>query len=186
MGTENRIDYHLLLQALDYYKSNGFKYLNLDWTVPKSISSITRPVDKKDYLIEGKALVASAEQSFLDLIINDNLPKGRYCGLTPCFRNEEALDYIHQQYFMKVELIDTIDVNEKYLKKIVNICLQFFNQKIRCEILKTDFGYDIVDSKNKIELGSYGIRETITGKHIYATGLAEPRFSNAKKLILNR
>lgn len=185
MGTENRIDYHLLVQAIDYYKSNGFKYLDLDWTIPESISSITKPADKKDYLIENKALVASAEQSFLDMIINSNLKKGKYCGLTPCFRDEEALDYIHQRYFMKVELIDTLNVNEKSLKKILGICLQFFNQKIRCDIVKTEFGYDIIDSKNGIELGSYGIRKIEKIEWIFATGLAEPRFSNAKRLLRN-
>ena len=37
--------------------------------------------------------------------------------------------------------------------------------------------YDIVDLKNGIELGSYGIRQFKDYKWIFATGLAEPRFS---------
>ena len=52
--------------------------------------------------------MASAEQSFLELFLNKKIEYGRYCGITPCFR-DETVDYLHNNFFMKVELIDTLD-----------------------------------------------------------------------------
>lgn len=183
MDTGNNINWQRLISALTFYKSHGYKYIDLDWSVNSEISEITKPVDKKDFFINGKALVASGEQSFLQMIKDGDLPNGKYCGITPCFRDEHVLDELHQQYFMKVELIDTLQVNNNSLMKILEICKEFFEKYIPVEIIKIDKNsYDIIDCKNKIELGSYGLRRYENMEWLYITGLAEPRLSRVLKL----
>jgi seryl-tRNA synthetase len=179
----NNIDYLKILNALDYYKNNGFEYVHLDWLVEEKISCMTKPEFCKDFFVKDKVLVASGEQSFLQLIVDNKLPKGRYVGVTPCFRDEVTLDLLHGQYFMKVELIDTLDVSVNSLCQILDISLNFFNQYLKCESWIIDtVTFDIIDSKNHIELGSYGIRQHDNIKWIYATGCAEPRLSNTINL----
>ena len=166
------MEWKRLVDSIEYYKSNGFKWIDLNWTVPTNISAITRPHDKKDFYINDKVLVASGEQAFIELLFDSKI-SGRYVGMTPCFRDDE-LSAIHQQYFMKVELIDTENVTQKSLIEITNICLNFFNQYVKCKVIRTPEGFDIVTDPG-IELGSYGIRYNDRGSWIYATGLAEPR-----------
>ena len=183
MNVKNNIDYYKLFDSLEYFKSNNFKYVDLDWIVDEYVSNITKPSDRKNFYINDKVLVASAEQSFLELIINNKLEYGRYCGITPCFR-DEIVDYLHNNFFMKVELIDTMNTTIKSLNEIIDICLNNFNKYLPCEILQIDdITFDIIDSKNKIELGSYGIRMYNNFSWIYATGLAEPRLTNVIKLL---
>lgn len=184
MDIENNINYFLLTDSLRYYQDIGFKYLNVNWSVDKGITAITKPKEKKDFYLNDKCLVASGEQSFLDLIINKNLQKGKYCCITPCFRDESEIDYLHNTYFMKVELINTIDISTDSLMTTINSCLLFFNNNgLECKIVQlSDNEFDIVDCKNGIEIGSYGIRKYDDIEWIFATGLAEPRFTNVKRL----
>lgn len=194
MGAENNIDYRKLMQAIDYYTLHGFQYINLPWLVSENISSVTRPDSCQDFFINKEVLVASGEQSFLQLIKDQKLAPGRYMGLTPCFRDEKVLDELHCQYFMKVELIDTLNPTEKSLDQIIELAINFFQQYLPCEVVQMiDSTYDIVDIKNQIELGSYGIRQTFLNenpyqskltelKWIYATGCAEPRLTTTMNL----
>ena len=183
MDIENNIDWHRLIWAIDYYKSKGYKFIDLNWTIPSKISEITKPIGRKDYLIEEEALVASAEQSFLELMYDSKLEKGRYCGITPCFRDEDYLDELHQRYFMKVELIDTLNVNHTSLGNMIIDAKEFYSNYLDVHVLEIqDEMYDIIDDKNGIELGSYGTRRTIAGNHVFGTGLAEPRLSKVLKL----
>ena len=177
MVGDNNIDYNKIFNALEYYKSKGFEYIHLDWLVDEKISNITKPDICKNFFVNDTVLVASGEQSFIKLLIENKL-SGRYVGITPCFRDENNIDYTHSEYFLKVELIDT-NVSGNSLKEI-NLSLEFFNSYIKSEILLTGVdNYDIIDSNNRIELGSYGIREYDGMKWIYATGLAEPRLTRA-------
>lgn len=180
----NNIDYKKLFDSLEYFKNNDFEYIDLDWVVDYYISNITKPIHRKEYFIDDKVLVASAEQTFLQMMYDQKLKNGRYCGLTPCFRDEECIDYLHSKYFMKVELIDTLNVDEKSLFEIIDLCIINFQKYISCEVLKIDeYSYDIIDSKYKIELGSYGLRSYGNYEWIYATGIAEPRLSKVIGLI---
>ena len=182
MATE--INWSRLNRSIGFYQSYGFKFIDLDWTIQKEVSEITKPIDRKDYFVENEALVASGEQSFLQLIINNELKSGRYCGITPCFRDEDKIDYLHQRYFMKVELISTINVCGSELYKILDLCKNFYSKYLPVEIQKIDENcYDIIDSVNKIELGSYGIRTHSELKWVYATGLAEPRLSKVINFV---
>jgi hypothetical protein len=56
--------------------------------------------------------------------------------------------------------------------------LEFFSKyviKNFIKIVKTAEGFDL--EYRGVEIGSYGYRECLFTKWIYATGLAEPRFS---------
>ncbi len=119
--------------------------------------------------------------STLKPIKENKLPNGKYCGLTPCFRDEKILDNLHQQYFMKVELINTINVNKNSLTEMINFAKNFFNNYLKTEVIQIDENsFDIFG--NGIELGSYGIRKYNNTKYIYGTGCAEPRLSSAINL----
>lgn len=172
------INYKLLQDSIDYYNLHHFVRVEIPWTVSPYVDDITRPIEKKPFQlnVNNKRLVASGEQSFLYQYLKGFLPKGQFMGITPCFRNE-SIDYLHMQYFMKNELIKTDIVNEIELEKIINICINFYQQYFndKLNVIKTDIGYDIMI--NKYELGSYGIRESDFLRWIYATGCAEPRLS---------
>ena len=117
------------MSALIFYNASGWKQIDLDWTVENKISSITKPLDKKSFFIDEKELVASGEQSFLQLMNDNKLKPGRYCGITPCFRDDEE-DYLHSKYFMKVELIDTLKgLTNNQLSQIVAQVLNAYREK---------------------------------------------------------
>ena len=173
------INYKILSSAIDYYQSKGFIYEDVSWVVDEEISNITKPEVLKNFPLFNGVLVASAEQSFLQKIYNKQLEAGSYLALTPCL-----IDHLHQKYFMKVELIETLDTSTYRMFEIIDICQSLFKQYIDTKIERTgESMYDIVDSKNGIELGSYGIRShPLVGTWIYATGVSEPRLSQVIKL----
>lgn len=179
MGVANKIDYGKLFNALEFYKGKGFTYQDVAWSVSPAVSAITRPNQTEDFYLSDTVLVASAEQSFLQMMTDYQLVRGRHCAISPCFRDEQA-DALHGQYFMKVELIDTLNISELSLFTIMFTAHEFFSQYIACHVEKTgDYSYDIVAKDNGIELGSYGIRSHEKLNWIYATGCAEPRLSYA-------
>jgi len=187
MDIGNNINWQRLMSAITFYNSQGYKYVDLDWTVNENISEITKPLGKRDFFVNDKALVASGEQSFLQMIVDGKLVDGKYCGITPCFRDESIIDELHQQYFMKVELIDTLNINHKTrvesMNKMIDCALKFYSGYLEVRALEIgDELFDIIDVKNNIELGSYGTRQTIFGEHIFGTGLAEPRLSKVLAL----
>jgi len=175
---EGKINWQRLMSAITYYNANGYKYIDLDWTVDKTTTIITKPLDKKDFFIYDKALVASGEQSFLQMIKDNKLPIGKYCGITPCFR-DEIVDDLHSNYFMKVELIDTLEPNINGLNKMIKCAKLFFEEFIETRTIElADELYDI-ESLSGIELGSYGTRTYKNIEWVFGTGLAEPRLTKA-------
>ena len=193
MELENKIDYRRFIEALDHYEKLGYVYTDVDWTVYEDISAFTKPTNYKDFFIDEKVLVASAEQSFLQKIDDNKLAKGRYCAITPCFR-DDVKDSLHGNYFMKLELIETKDVNGVMLHSMINDAFNFFKNYINCKIVKNeDNSFDIVGivKDKEFELGSYGIRK-LKGiddiykfkdiEFIYGTGLAEPRLGKLIEL----
>ena len=96
------IDYARLDRSIRYFENEGIPSIELPWTVTKSVSEITKPDGKSEWEILGKnkVLVASGEQGFLYLYLKGFLPKGRYQGITPCFR-DEPFDITHTKYFIK-------------------------------------------------------------------------------------
>lgn len=182
------IDYSLIADAIEYYQDQGYELIDVPWTVPEHVLKITC---KENHMFENNKylnnyLVGSAEQSFLDLIKRNKLRFGKYCAVTPCFRNDEE-DELHQKYFMKLELIHyannwwTLNTN---LEMMIHDAQTFFSLFTDVTVVKTSDersqeSYDI--EHNGIELGSYGIRQHENIRWIYGTGIAEPRFSYALK-----
>lgn len=176
------IDYNLINESIIHYENNGFKRIEIPWTVSKAIDDITKPKNIISFQLKhnNKCLVASGEQSFLYLYLKGFLPLGKYQGICPCFRYE-SFDFLHTKYFIKNELIQTDIVNQIELEKIIDIALKFYQQYLpKAEVIKTNIGYDI--EINGKELGSYGIRSCEFLDWIYATGCAEPRLSSLIKL----
>ena len=185
MADDNNIDYLKLMAALKYYQQLGFQYVNLPWAVSDHFTDLTKPSNMKNFYLNDLALVGSGEQSFLSMLANHQLPQGRYVGITPCFRDEPQVDELHSKYFMKVELIDTLNINFDSLENIIMSAMKFFTPYgIECEIENTGIGsFDIIDSVNRIELGSYGIRQIEGMQWIFGTGCAEPRLTNIIKKL---
>jgi hypothetical protein len=181
------IDYQVLNDALAYYTLEGFDRIEAPWTVTRAVADITRPPGSTLWSVEEKkkVLVASGEQSFLYLYLKGFLPRGRFCTLTPCFR-DESFDLTHTKYFMKVELIDTLNTDMNSLNWIVDQAHAFFasqlgsNAKLVVSVTGTQ-SYDI--EYDGQELGSYGIRECSFLRWVYGTGVAEPRFSTVRRQV---
>ena len=61
------ISFKNLADSIEYYQSNGYIRIEAPWLIPPCIDDITKPEDKKHYMLQhnDKCLVASGEQSFL-------------------------------------------------------------------------------------------------------------------------
>jgi len=179
------INYLNLAKSIDFYEEHGFKRIEAPWLVPPCIDSITKPKNKRHYMLQhnDKCLVASGEQSFLYLYLKENLPLGKFQTITPCFR-DDRYDLYHEKYFMKNELINTENVDKFHLEEMIETAMNFYRTIVpnreNLEVRETEIGFDIeyFDKKDfAVELGSYGIRECEFLKWIYGTGCAEPRLS---------
>lgn len=181
------IDYNLINTSLEYYSEKGFQRIEVPWLVTEAVDSITRPENIEPYIVssKNKNLIASGEQGFLYLYLKNYLPKGCFQTVTPCFRND-IFDLTHTKYFIKNELIDTQNVSEKRLNRVVEIARNFFMRVLEDDVqtVQTLEGYDL--TYNGIELGSYGIRSCDFLSWIYGTGCAEPRTSNLLKNVLSQ
>lgn len=176
----NEIRWDFISQAINYYKNNGFKYIEVPWIVSEKALKVTLPSDKTGLITQFGSLVGSAEQSFIQLIMNNKLNEGKYIAASPCFR-DVIEDKWHSKYFFKVELINYVKKNElNDTIKMIMVALDFFKTLVdgsKLKVTPQKDGYDI--ELNNIEIGSYGIRKFEDKCWIYGTGLAEPRFSKA-------
>lgn len=178
------INYDLLAQSIKFYENQGFTRIDAPWWVSKEVLDITKPegVDRSYYIpLNEKSLVASAEQSFIYLMIKGLLPKNRYQSITPCYRYE-PFDVLHKKYFMKNELFIPYSSSEEDLSQMIGIAEKWFSQFLdNVSILETNEPNSVksFDLMSKgVELGSYGIRDTQGLKWIYGTACAEPRLSH--------
>jgi hypothetical protein len=174
------LDLERLATAEKYYREAGYTPVETPWIIGPEGYFATAPKDKDmvPFVTLGGYLVASGEQGFLQLMLGGRDP-GRAYTTTPCFRHERY-DDLHQPYFMKVELIDTHDVTEAGLARVLGDARTLFEQFIETRVEAIgDGSYDIVAADTGIELGSYGIREKFGLRWVYGTGLAEPRLAMA-------
>lgn len=182
------INYETLNDASNHYLDHGYTRIETPWMVTEEVDSITRPKEKTPYVINGKNknLIASGEQGFLYLMLKQYLPPGQYQTITPCFR-DEPYDFEHSKTFMKLELINTLYVDEDNLITMIRDAETYFTEflgETSVHRKKTgNYSYDL--EYQGVELGSYGIREYKHLKWIYGTGLAEPRFSRILKIKKN-
>lgn len=173
------IDYSLIAEAQSYYAQCGYRPVDAPWIVSPLADYATKPMGKNSFVTEIGNFVASGEQSFIQMMMDGNLRPGRYLCVTPCFRDEKE-DETHFKYFMKLELIDTIDVSDESMWNMMREARFFFEKYVDTRIDPVnEVQFDLVTKKHNIELGSYGIREFNDLKWVYGTGLALPRFTIA-------
>lgn len=188
------IDYNKIGMAVNYYTEHKFKYIEVPWIISKESMMITAPPDARLFSTFAGELVASGEQSFLEirkeLLKADGFPALYQC-VTPCFRDEAKPDELHLQYFMKNELIGINwhtfekkeDVPHALLSFIIRKALDFFKKFANPEDVKlidspmsnSVINWDI--TIKDIEVGSYGYRYIDDFAWCYGTGCAEPRLS---------
>lgn len=173
------MNFKRIIEAQEYYEKLGYKYIETPWATDWDVNLQTAPESAKFYVLDDKLLVASGEQSFIQLMKENRMPEGKYQTITPCFRDDK-LDKLHQRYFMKLELIDAASVD---VLSMMHDSWHFFERHISIKMRLTNLGYDIVDSLNEVELGSYGLRHTKYGSFIYGTGCAEPRLTTAINML---
>ncbi|MCZ7862508.1 hypothetical protein O9X98_14130 [Agrobacterium salinitolerans] len=168
-----------LARALDYYSSNGFLRVELDWSAPKDICSITCPDEGRMFAFDDEYLVGSAEQAFMDAQNLGSLPAGRYVALTPCFRREPVVSETHLRHFMKVELFASHDARDELAYEFGLLAADFMQRETShvVELVATEEGYDLEIAG--LEVGSYAARTANGMSWTCGTGLAEPRFSTA-------
>jgi len=162
--------------------------VEVPWIVDDRFVQITYPDDSPQdncFQTSMGTLVGSAEQSFLAFV---NGGYGKYTSkklvaVTPCFRDHQPKDDLHQPWFMKVELYS----EDPYCKadEIMALAGDFFvSEGVSLTAEETEIGFDW--KVDDIEIGSYGNRVWNNAKYntlswSYGTGLAEPRFSQALK-----
>jgi hypothetical protein len=169
-----KIDYDKIAAAIFWYKALGYKYIEAPWLVSNDSMMVTAPPDRRLFSTFAGNLVASGEQSFIE--IRKSLKPGHYLCATPCFRDEPILDEWHLQSFFKVELIEVEPILvEESINSMIGDAAAFFSRWVNAERKRTNIGYDL--EYNGIELGSYGYREHEDFKWVYGTGCAEPRLS---------
>lgn len=166
----------ILIDAINYYTSLGYKPISVPMLVESSINALTTPkgVECKKHL--DLEYVGSAEQSFLQMIKNRELENGKYFAITPCQRGDLP-DESHLEIFLKLELIC---IGEDCSERVVKEALQFFKKYGDFNIVNTNIGFDIENPRG-VEVGSYGVREFFGVKYTYGTGVALPRISYALK-----
>lgn len=155
--------------------------------VDPDVMSHTCPAGVTDSRLNGRGtdtVVASAEQSFLQLDKDGELKAGNWMALTPCYREEPVLDDVHLPVFLKLELIQISDDVNFYTRSeamyLAHKMQKFFKEfyAMPTKVIETEDGWDVM--YEDLELGSFGVRRTMTGRsYIYGTGLAEPRASIA-------
>ena len=180
------IDYKLLTKAVKYFRKQGFTQIEVPWRV--SAEAVNATFDSNlSFKADDRFLIGSAEQGFLELILQNKLKNNMLMSVSPCFRNDVE-DELHQQEFMKLELIyfskfNITNMNIEYIA-FRNFVIEFITKKLkiqreRIQIVQTIensiYSEDILI--DNIEYGSYGIRKFKDYNYIYGTGIALPRAS---------
>lgn len=187
LGTET-INWLRIGRAVRFYQDRGYNYVEVPWVVPRRITEATVPPSSRIYSVDDNAdLVGSAEQSFLWLAERGELCHRHLVAVSPCFRGD-TLSPIHQNTFMKVELFCS-QAADTDLRSLVHDARDFFRSEgvpVQCvdtsALTGTENSVDL--QVEGVEIGSYGIRSQNGLTWAYGTGLAEPRFSVAKRKVL--
>lgn len=199
-----KIDWCSLAEATKVYRDRGYHDIETPWLVSEDAYYATTPPNKACFELFSAPmmgccgatqasygfLVASAEQGFIQLILDEKLtPVSLYQSTSACFRDDEV-DDLHQRHFMKIELCRYLgrktpsdqNIQEHLMVMMLDAehgMLEVYQDE-QIELLLESTGPLSWDIKlNGIEVGSYGYR-TYAGHHwIFGTGLALPRFSIA-------
>lgn len=180
------INYKNIYEGIEHYKRLGYNYIEVPWLVSKESLDVTRPPEARYFDTFMGQLVASGEQSFIE-IRKDLCPGRKYQCVTPCFRDEKY-DSTHHPSFLKLELIlplwkgdNEAEAVDLVLKDAYNFFRRYASYEGAPVTVKTDIGFDI--NMLGIEVGSYGYREYDGFRWVYGTGVAEPRLSYVRQKI---
>lgn len=176
----------LITDAYSWW-SRWFRAKRVPALVDPDVMAHTCPAGVNDSRLYGQGtdtVVASAEQSFLQLDKDGELEPGEWMALTPCYREEPVMDETHLPVFLKLELMCLSKGDMFYTRteamQLAHKLRKFLHEfyVLPTELVETEEGWDVM--YEDLELGSFGVRRTLTGKsYIYGTGLAEPRASIA-------
>lgn len=177
------VDVELIGQAINYYRDVGYSPKTVPMIVGDKAIQSTIPFGKGFSTHNNDcSYVGSAEQSFIQMMMDDNLEQGFHYAITPCMREEPILDETHLSTFLKIELICVgRDCTSILVMDAFNFFRTHIDQRLIKElgIVKTADGFDI--QLFGIEIGSYGHRTVDGVPYTYGTGLAEPRFTTAQQ-----
>lgn len=192
-----------LQHALDWWVARDAIYTDLPWLVEQEYADATRPPGRRDVAALHGLFVSSGEQSFLKLWSEGRLPatgptpsaERVYIGWTPCMRDEEHLDELHQHGFMKAEWFVPAD-HLDWAGQMARLMQLVWRQRLCFHAIAGRLlgapgggapvptlepqGVGVIDLMlGGIEVGSYGIRTFRGRAYIYGTALALPRFHQA-------
>jgi hypothetical protein len=180
------INYKNVASAIDFYKNRGYTYIEVPWLVLQEAINVTLPENHYSLSTKYGELIGSAEQSFIQLLIDKKIHAGKYVAATPCFRDDE-IDEFHSRHFFKVELFECYKGIEFICGSTSSVpqdALDFFKslpggEKSYFKVTKDGVDIEI----NNVEIGSYGRRQFNGWHWTYGTGYADPRFSVVTKLL---
>jgi seryl-tRNA synthetase len=179
------IRWDMVARAIEMYQDFGYQYVETPWVVSNLAVGPTLPMGKEPcYLSHAQtnqgALVGSAEQGFIELMVQESLPPGRWVSAGPCFRWEKEFDDIHHLTFFKVELIDvSLEPDVDSMLTHAHFVLSELTGRPVVRVATAN-GFDL--EIGGIEVGSYGLRTLAGVSWAYGTGLALPRTTFASRL----
>jgi seryl-tRNA synthetase len=179
------IDAPLLARAQNYYTEQGYVDTPTPWLVGKDAYMATVPPGHEDFLWHSldkeNFHVASAEQGFIQMMLDGDYLPPKAQSLSPCYRGEPVYDRYHWPFFYKLELYQT-DTSDKALAEMITCARALFESLgISTRVIATgERSYDIETAHTHIELGSYGYRVFRGHEWLYGTGLALPRTLQGK------
>ena len=173
-----------------WVEEQGALEVPLAWMAPLPFVDATCPPGAPAQpLTDHGYLVASGEQTFLQLAEENRLPEAKvYIGWTPCFRHETFDDH-HHFAFLKAEAFAWLDEtrpDDLQLIEWVERARQVLQDETDADIRPVpleDGSWDL--ELHGVEIGSYGIRAIPFSRrrYLYGTALAEPRFSFALRQV---
>lgn len=168
------------------YEGLGYAYVDTPWVVGEQAVAATLPPARSGFTVGHPTLaigclVGSAEQGFLQMMLDGTLRPGRYCSAGPCFRDEEVVDELHAYSFFKLELLSYGSPSPQEVTAMVQdaswVHASLFNAC--CTVERTADGCDL--TYGGVEVGSYGQRSVGQHAWAYGTGLALPRAFKATR-----
>jgi hypothetical protein len=180
-------------KAIAGYRALGYEYIETDWWVSKEAQYATMPKHIKS-LVVGEYqshfcklcgeedepmghLVGSAEQALIQKILDQKISPGLYVMAGPCFRNEPKLDELHHRSFFKVELACVF--LEGTLPSRGTLLVMNDAQTVHYNL-----GHVWPKTVSMPDGSGYDLERSLNGiGWVYGTGLALPRFTQAKATV---
>lgn len=172
------LDGSLIADAQRYYAEYGYVDTATPWLVGELAYRATLPPEHDDFVWQAPNSlyhVASAEQGFIQLMVDGKVIPKKAQSATPCFRGEPNYDSQHWPYFYKLELYSA-ETSDTALAEMVTCARGLFTRLgIETRVVSTGERMCDIETIDGVELGSYGERLFMGHRWLYGTGLALPR-----------